>query len=123
MILVICIIVTVMYWILGNSKNCYMGVLTISIVMGSWLVYAIGSKTKVLHNKYIDYLSGISMEIYLCHMLSFRAASMLHLSEYIDQPDILYIITCIMTLTVAIVFSHIVKYKVLPRIEPYLFKR
>ena len=48
---------------------------------------------------------------------------MLHLSKNIQQPDILYWITCILTLAVAIVFSHIAKYKVLPLVEPYLFKK
>ena len=91
--------------------------------MGSWLVYAIGSHSSILHNRIIDYISGISMEIYLCHMMSFRGVSMLHLSRYIQQADILYCLTCLITVVVAIAFSHIVKYKVLPRVEPYMFKK
>lgn len=123
LILSVCLLVTAAYWILGCNKNSYLGVVIISVVMGSWLIFAIGSQTKILHNKVIDYLSGISMEIYLSHMLSFRAVSMLHVSKFINQPDLTYWLTCILTLAVAIGFSHIVKYKVLPLIEPYLFKQ
>ena len=61
------------------------------------------------------YLSGISMEIYLCHMMLFRVASMLHLDKFIHNNDILYVVTCIATLVGAICFSHVIKY--------YVFKR
>ena len=47
------------------------------IVFTAWLIYAIGSKDIVLNNRVAKYLSGISMEIYLCHMMFFRVASML----------------------------------------------
>lgn len=116
------IIVSASYWIFGYSKGSYSGILIISAVMGLWLVFSIGSNTKVLNNRFTKYLSGISMEVYLCHMMCFKAIEMLHLERYISQADLLYWLTCIMTLGVAITFSHIVKYKVLPIVEPYLFK-
>lgn len=118
-----CLMMTVAYWVWASTKHSYLGVIIISAVMGGWLIYAIGSQTKLLHNSFIDYLSGISMEIYICHMLSFRAVSILPLSSYIQQPDMIYWVTCIITLTVAIVFSHICKYWVLPKVELYLFKK
>ena len=114
----ICIILTFLYWNSIEWKYGYFKVLIISCVMTAWLTFAIGCPNKVLHNKIIDYLSGISMEVYLSHMLSFRAVSMLHLSRYIQQPDLLYWSTCILTLAVAICFSHSVKYIIIP-----LFKK
>ena len=62
-------------------------------------------KDIVLNNKVAKYQSGISMEIYLCHMMFFRVASML------------YVATCIATLIGAICFSHVIKYYVFKRIE------
>ena len=41
-------------------------------IFSVWLVYAIGSVDKVLNNKVAKYLSSISMEIYLAHMVIFR---------------------------------------------------
>lgn len=67
------------------------------LVFAAWLMYAIGSKDIVLNNKVAKYLSGISMEIYLCHMMFFRVVSMLHLDKFIHNNDILYVATCIAT--------------------------
>lgn len=114
-------IMTIGFW-LSDAKDFWF-VLAMCILCAIWLMYAIGTEGKVLNNGFTKHLSGISMEIYLCHMMAFRGVEMLHLSKYIQQPDILYWITCILTLAVAIVFSHIAKYKVLPLVEPYLFKR
>ena len=86
-------------------------------------MYAIGTEEKVLNNRFTKYLSGISMEVYLCHMMAFRGIEILHLSNYIKQSDLLYWVTCFLTVGVAIVFSHIAKYQVLPLVEPYVFKQ
>lgn len=80
------------------------------LVFAAWLMYAIGSKNIVLNNKVVKYLSGISMEIYLCHMMFFRVASMFHLERSIHNNDMLNVATCIATLIGAICFSHVVKY-------------
>lgn len=37
-----------------------------------WLCYAIGVNSKILSNKVMKYLSGISLELYLAQMLLFR---------------------------------------------------
>ena len=74
-------------------------------------------KDIVLNNKVAKYQSGISMEIYLCHMMFFRVASMLHLDKFIHNNDMLYVATCIATLIGAICFSHVIKYYVFKRIE------
>lgn len=90
------------------------GILPDLVVFSAWLIYAIGAKDLVLNNRVVKNLSGISMEIYLCHMMFFRVASMLHLERFVHQQDVLYVLTCIMTLIGAICFSHIVKYYVFP---------
>ena len=87
------------------------------IVFAAWLMYAIGSRDMVLNNKIVKYLSGISMEIYLCHMMFYRVVGMIHLDKFIGQCDVLYVVTCIGTLVGAICFSHIVKYNVFPFME------
>lgn len=87
------------------------------LVFAAWLMYAIGSKDIVLNNRVVKYLSGISMEIYLCHMMFFRVASMLHLERFIHNNDMLYVATCITTLIGAICFSHVIKYYVFPYVE------
>lgn len=84
------------------------------LVFTAWLMYAIGSKDVILNNKLVKYLSGVSMEIYLCHMMFYRVASLLHFERFIHQRDVLYLSTVVFTLVGAICFSHIVKYYVFP---------
>ena len=84
------------------------------VVFSIWSMYAIGTKNIVLNNKIVKYLSSISMEIYLCHMMFYRIVSMLHIERFIRQCDILYILTVTMTLVGTICFSHIVKFYVFP---------
>ena len=123
--LIICFCLTVFYWFsldLGLYEG-YTGVLIKTAVMASWLIFAISTTTKVLHNKVIDYLSGISMEIYLSHMMSFRAVQFLHISNYSHNMHITYILTCLCTLAVAICFSHVVKYMVLPKLSLVFSKK
>lgn len=109
------------FWLLGAKGFWF--VLVMCSLCAIWLIYAIGTEGKVLNNRITRYLSGISMEVYLCHMMAFRGVEKLHLEKYIGQVDLLYVTICILTLCIAIVFSHIVKYKVLPKVEPYLFKQ
>ncbi len=109
--LALCLILTVLRFVI-DIKSLF--ILPDLIVFSAWLIYAIGSKDKALNNRVAKYMSGISMEIYLCHMMFYRVASMLHLDKFIGQSDLLYIATCIATLIGAICFSHVVKYYVFP---------
>ena len=114
-VLFTCAAFTVFYWLCGEWKHGYSGVLIKSVTFGAWLIFAVGCTTKVLHNYVLDYLSGISMEIYLSHMMSFRAVQYLHVSNYIHNVHVIYIVTCLLTLAVAIIFSHTIKYWFLPK--------
>ncbi len=86
-------------------------------VFTAWLMYAIGSKDVILNNRVAKYLSGVSMEIYLCHMMFYRVVSMMHLDRFIEQCDVLYVVTFIVTFGGAVCFSHVVKYYVFPLVE------
>lgn len=66
---------------------------------------------KLLDNKVMRFISDISMEIYLCHMLMFRAIEGLHVERIISNPHLLYWGTSIAGLGVSILFSWFVKYK------------
>ena len=109
--LVICIALTILRFAIVIKE---LFILPDLVIFAAWLMYAIGSKNVILNNRVAKYLSGISMEIYLCHMMFYRVASMMHLDKFIGQSDVLYIVTCIVTLIGAICFSHIVKFYVFP---------
>ena len=120
MMLAVCLCLTVLRFAVNVRE---MPVLPDLVLFSAWLVYAIGSQDVVLNNRVAKYLSGISMEIYLCHMMFFRVASMLHLDRFIGQCDVLYVVTCMVTLAGAMIFSHIVKYYVFPLMKRVSSKR
>jgi len=95
------------------ALNGFAGYLLELALFSAWLAYAVGSKDKVLNNCVAKYLSGISMEIYLSHMLVYRAFERLHLENLITQHDLLYIVTSLLTIAGVICFAHVMKYKVL----------
>lgn len=90
------------------------------MVFSVWLMYAIGSQDNVLNNQWVKYLSSVSMEVYLCHMMFFRVVEKLHLETIITDGDCLYVVTVCMVLIGAIVFSHLVKFYVFPYVERLL---
>lgn len=114
--LAICIGLTCVYWFIPITHKGFLFVVVMSLITVAWLCYAMGSNGKILNNKIVRYIGGISMEIYLCHMMCFRAVQFLHLDNYIGNIYVVYWITCVLTLAVAIVFSHTCKYIVLPMI-------
>ena len=90
------------YLLNGNVFMC----LLVSVVM---LLYAITSNVKVLDNKIAKFLSGISMEIYLCHMMVFRILQKMKITNIFGNGWIQYFITVILTLIGAIIFAIIVR--------------
>lgn len=86
------------------------------ILYSAWLCYALGSSQWLLNNRITAYLSSISMEIYLCHMVLFRVVEKMHVETFVTDCNLNYIITSFMTLVGAIMFSHAAKYWILPRV-------
>lgn len=57
----------------------------------------------------MKFIGGLSMEIYLCHMVMFRVIEKVHLENYILNPHIYYWVLCTAGLLMAILFSWLVK--------------
>ena len=112
-VLAVCVGITLLRFICRGSA---FGLIVFDLVVFSaWLMYAIGTKTWVLDNRFTKYVSKISLEIYLCHMMAFRVVEKLHVETVTDNADLLYVVVSLMTLLGAIVFSHIVKFYLFPR--------
>lgn len=79
-----------------------------------WLLYAVAEscslrKWTLLNNRATAFLSGVSMEVYLCHMMFFRVVSMLHMERLIGNRDLQYWTVCICVLAMAVTFSAVWK--------------
>ena len=110
------IVLTMCYFVFRNTLHGLSAYMVEALLFALWLAYAVGSKDVVLKNRVVGYLSGISMEIYLAHMVFYRVVEKVHLERFTHQTDMLYIVTCLLTIVSVICFAHIMKYVVLKRI-------
>lgn len=110
-----CLILTIFFFMCPEiRKTAFGGLLAEMLLFGIWLVYALGSKDMVLNNRIVRFLSGISMEVYLCHMVIYRVVERLHIENYIGNENFLYVFSCILVIAGAIIFSWLMKKYILP---------
>lgn len=91
------------------------------ILYALWLIYAICEsvgvrRTTFLNNKMMTFFSGISMEVYLCHMMIFRVVEKIHLEKMLSNVDLFYYSSFILTLVGAIAFSWVWKKWMEPKV-------
>ena len=116
--LAMCIAVTILFFAFPEIRKSGFGALVAELILfGLWLVYALGSKDLILNNMVVRFVSGVSMEVYLCHMVMYRVVEKAHIETFISDADILYILTCFLVILGAIAFSWGFK-----RIERYVMK-
>ncbi len=81
------------------------------IVAAALVVVAIGIERKgILNNAVTHFLSNISMEIYLCHMVAFRLLQKLHLIQVSKNHLLSYLVAFILTLSLSIAISLAVRW-------------
>lgn len=103
----------------------YRTALSSLLITAAVIMYAISvqkSKYTILDNKVFKFITGISMEIYLSHMLIFRVVEKLGLNTKFGNGPLQYVITIIIVLMGSILFAFIVK-RVIEVIEGFLLKR
>ena len=67
------------------------------------------SRSLLLDNRVTKFLSSISMEIYLCHMLFFKALQKVKLTHLFGSDVASYIVTSFMVIALAVAFSFLAK--------------
>ena len=73
--LCLCVFLTVSYYCVPVNMPLVPQLL---IVFLPWLMYSISVESRLLNNKGMKYLSGISLELYLAQMVIFRGVEKLH---------------------------------------------
>lgn len=81
------------------------------VMYSAVLLYAIGRKENrgLLNNKIVTYISGLSMEIYLCHMVVFRFIEKMGILRMISNELLSYIVAVTMTSLGSIFFTLVVR--------------
>ena len=72
------------------------------VVFALIVIYALGSSGKLLNNGPIRCLSGISMEVYLCHLPVFRVLEKLKVTTLFGNGVVSYVVTCALTILGAV---------------------
>ena len=68
-----------------------------------------GGYSRLLENRFTKFISGISMEVYLCHMVFFRVVEKFGFNSLIGSGWIQYVVTVVVVLVCAIVFSYVMR--------------
>lgn len=86
--------------------------------LSTFVLFAISFSDRkgIFNNSVVKFISEISMEIYLCHMLFFRVVEKLHFENYISNDDLLFVVSFVLTFSGALVFALIWKRVVEPRV-------
>lgn len=114
----VCVAFTVAFFASSGLRHGKFAVLASEMVLfGSWLIYAVSSEDSILNNRITKFVNGISMEIYLCHMMIYRAVEHLHLERFVDNADFHYMATCLIVIVGAVLFAWGMKKFVLVRIK------
>ncbi|MFR6513541.1 MAG: acyltransferase family protein [Ruminococcus sp.] len=102
--LVICLILTVGYFFIPDKINEFdITVVKTILLYSTWLCLSLGEKNIVFSNKFTVFISGMSMEIYLAHMVVFRIVEKLHIPEIVGKTGLGYIVTYIVTLVFLVI--------------------
>ena len=113
----ILLIATAAYFALGSST------LTMLFFCVAALIYTIGCNRRgVLVNPIVKFLGGISFEIYLCPMVSYRVLEKLHLVHLFGNGLLAYIFTAVAVICGSVVFSVCAKW-FLNKIKTFLKER
>lgn len=78
-------------------------------VSAASLIYAVADRGKLLNNRITKFFGGISMEIYLSHMVIFRLAEKLKLTSILGDGWRQYIFTLIIVLCGSVIFSLVLQ--------------
>lgn len=107
---IITFLITLAWYLTPNS---FLGIsifdLKCILLFTSWIVIAISINTKLLDNRFINYLGNISMEMYLAHMLIFRIIEKTGLVYLFGNNSLSFVMVCILELILLIVFISLLK--------------
>lgn len=102
----LCIVValTVGYYISPNVVHSTdIVVIKTLLLYTGWMCIALGSENILLSNRFTRYISGISMEMYLSHMVAFRFIEKMGMANKIENPIFGYLTTYIILVLLLVV--------------------
>lgn len=110
-IFLIAVIVISILWYISPNEIGGIDISTIKLIIlfSSWICYAISVKSAILANPFTRFMSNISFEIYLAHMVMFRVIEKLGILHLFKSDVMSYICTSIIVLAAVTVFASVMK--------------
>lgn len=100
-VLALCLVAVMVYFFIGGTA-------VMLILYSLLLIYAIGvQKQGPLLNPVTKFISGISMEIYLCHMVIYRVLEKMKLIHLFASDVFSYIVVAAGTVIGAVIFAKV----------------
>ena len=104
--LVISIVITILFY----TTNLISGTIGMLLLFASWLILCIGKDNIILSNKVAKFLGGISMEMYLAHMVIFRLLEKTGVVSLFGSKWYGYCLVFILTVIILISFIYCYKF-------------
>lgn len=104
-LLIVCIGSFLLYFFFDCLRTSVMVNLSMLVIFALWTIYAISTNGKIMNNKVTTFIAGISMEIYLCHMMVFRVLEKMGLIYMFGYGWMSYVVTAVAVIVGAILFS------------------
>lgn len=108
--LAICVIATVCFYLFPGAVRGEFRIGKIEVfttesicLFTLWISYAIGGESRLMNNKIIHYLGGISMEMYLAQMIVFRVIEKIGIIYILGYDWASFGVTCVIEFVVLIV--------------------
>ena len=98
-----CVILAVGYLLSPDEIGGFDMIVPKTLILYSAMVCAVlGEQNKWLSNRFTKFISEISMEMYLAHMVVFRVVEKLHIEKVCDNDILRYVITYFMVVLLLI---------------------
>lgn len=99
-----CVILAVGYLLSPDEIGGFDMIVPKTLILYSAMVCAVlGEQNKWLSNRFTKFISEISMEMYLAHMVVFRVVEKLHIEKVCDNAILRYVITYFMVVLLLVV--------------------
>lgn len=102
-------VITVAWYLIPADEFSLPFTIKTVILFAMWMVLAISHPMKLLGNGITRILSQVSLEVYLSHMMIFRAVEKLEIADRINNRNIAYMVVLFLTVGLTIVFALVTK--------------
>ena len=111
MTLVICLISTVVFYLVPHKIGDFSTLEFLLLwLYTAWTVFSLTIQEIPGVEGLVRYISGISMEIYLSHMLCYRIVEKTGIVALFGKGGVAYIVTVLLTLVAVMIFIPVVQY-------------